>query len=247
LVKLSAIVIAKNEAENIAECLKSISFVDEIIFVDTGSEDDTATIAKKYTDKVFVTEWKGYAKTKQYALEKTTGKWVLWVDADERITPMLAFEILEAIKNTSLAGFRIPRKAFFLGRWIRHGGWYPGYVVRLFLREKARFGEERVHEKLIIDGPIGTLKAPILHYTDNSIRHYFEKFNVYTTLAAQDLSEQGKSISVPGILFRAIHMFFKMYLFQAGFLDGMEGFLLAVFSSFYVFTKYAKLWELNKL
>ena len=247
MVELSAIVIAKNEAKNIDECLKSISFVDEIVFVDTGSEDETVTIAKKYTGKVFVTEWKGYAGTKQYALEKATGKWILWLDADERITPRLAFEIREVIKNTSLAGFRMPRKAFFLGRWIKHGGWYPGYVVRLFLKEKARFGEERVHERLIIDGPIGTLKAPILHYTDNSIHHYFEKFNVYTTLAAKDLSERGKSISIPEILFRSIHMFFKMYLLRAGFLDGMEGFILAVFSSFYVFTKYAKLWELNRV
>jgi len=211
--------------------------------VDTGSEDDTVTIAKKYTGKVFVAEWKGYAGTKQYALERTIGKWVLWVDADERITPKLALEIRGAIKKTSLAGFRMPRKAFFLGRWIKHGGWYPGHVVRLFLREKGRFGEERVHERLIIDGPIGTLKAPILHYTDNSIHHYFDKFNVYTTLAARDLVERRKNISILGILFRSIHMFVKMYLFRAGFLDGMEGFLLAVFSSFYVFTKYAKLWE----
>ncbi|MBN2029780.1 glycosyltransferase family 2 protein [bacterium] len=243
---LSAIVITKNEAEHIAECLDSLSFVDEIVVVDSHSVDGTEKIAKRFTDKVYIIMWNGYAKAKQYALEKSTGEWILWLDADERIPPRLAEEIGEVIReNNSFSGYRMPRKAFFLGRWIRHGGWYPGYVVRLFKKEKGRFGDERVHERLILDGSIGTLKSPLIHYTDQSIEHYYDKLNRYTSLAALDLQERGKRVTALGMLFRSIHMFVRMYVLRAGFLDGMEGFLLAVFSANYVFTKYAKLWKLG--
>ncbi|MFH1943145.1 MAG: glycosyltransferase family 2 protein, partial [bacterium] len=126
---LSAIVIAKNEAENIAECLKSLSFADEIVVVDSGSEDDTVKIAREYTDKVYEIEWKGFAGTKQVALERAKGDWVIWVDADERVPHELAQEIRSIVNaDRAFAGYRMPRKAFFLGRWMRHGGWYPGYV-----------------------------------------------------------------------------------------------------------------------
>ena len=139
MTRLSAIVIAKNEAENIADCLEGLSFVDEIVVVDSGSEDDTVKIARRFTKRVFVTEWKGYAGTKQFALERTTGEWVLWIDADERVTPELAGEIRRVVEeDRPFAGYRMPRKAYFLGRWIKHGGWYPGYVIRLFRREQGR-------------------------------------------------------------------------------------------------------------
>ena len=243
---LSAIVIAKNEERNIAGCLESLSFADEIIVVDSGSEDNTKKIAERFTEKIYVTEWKGYGGTKQYALERVGGDWVLWVDADERVPAELAQEILNVVAENSLSGYRMPRKAFFLGRWIRYGGWYPGYVIRLFQREKGRFGEERVHERLIVDGPIGKLNEPLLHYTDDSIHHYFDKFNAYTTLAAQDLVDKSKRASLLDLLFRPIHMFLRMYVLRVGYLDGREGFLLAVFSAHYVFTKYAKLWELKR-
>ncbi|MCJ7813700.1 glycosyltransferase family 2 protein [bacterium] len=244
---LSAIVITRSEAAHIAECLESLSFVDEIVVVDSYSEDGTKEIAKCFTEHVHVVEWKGYAETKQVALQKATGEWILWLDADERIPQELAEEIKQVIqKNDCFSGYRMPRKAYFLGRWIRHGGWYPGYVVRLFKKEKGNFGSERVHEKLIIDGSVGTLKAPLLHYTDHSIEEYYNKFNRYTSLAAQDLKDRGRNVSPVGMVFRSIHMFVRMYIFRAGFLDGVEGFLLAVFSANYVFTKYAKLWKLGK-
>ncbi|MCK4823086.1 glycosyltransferase family 2 protein [bacterium] len=247
MTKISAIVIVKDEAGNIAECLKSLSFTDEVVVVDSGSKDGTVEIAKKYTDKVFITEWKGYSGTKQFALNRASGEWIFWLDADERVSPQLADEIGSAIiEDRDFAGYMMPRKAFFLGRWIRHGGWYPGYVVRLFRKEKGTFGDERVHERLHIDGPVGTLKEPIYHYTDNSIDHYFKKFNVYTTLAVIDLEEMGRKVSILTLLIRPIHMFIKMYIFRAGFLDGIEGLLLAVFSANYVFVKYAKFWELGK-
>lgn len=244
---LSAIVITKNEAKNIAECLKSLSFVDNIVVVDSESVDGTVNIAKQFTDKVFVTEWKGYSETKQYALERVSGEWVLWVDADERVTPELASEIRKLVKkNLSFSGYRIPRKAYFLGKWIRHGGWYPGYVVRLFRRECGRFNSASVHEGLIVEGNIGTLKESLLHYTDDSIHHYFQKFNTYTSLAAKDLNKRNRGVSLSDLFFRPAHMFVKMYILKWGFLDGMEGFILSVFSACYVFAKYAKLWELKQ-
>jgi len=244
---LSAILITLNVEQHIEACLSALSFTDEIIVVDSGSTDRTAELAKQHTDHVLVTEWKGYAEAKQFALEKATGDWVLWVDADERVPEPLAQEIQDLIENKPAhSGFRVARKAFFLGRWMKHGGWYPGYVVRLFRRESGRFNSARVHESLIIDGSIGTLKEPMLHYTDDSLIHYYDKFNKYTTLAAEDLHERGRGAKITDLLFRPLHMFFKMYVFRLGLLDGIEGFLLAVFSSSYVFVKYAKLWEIQK-
>ncbi|NQT25845.1 glycosyltransferase family 2 protein [candidate division KSB1 bacterium] len=245
--KLSAIIITLNVEQHIEACLASLSFTDEIIVVDSGSTDRTVELAKQITDHVLLTEWKGYAEAKQFALENATGGWVLWVDADERVPESLAKEIQDLIQNqTTHHGFRVGRKAFFLGRWMKHGGWYPGYVVRLFQRESGRFNTARVHESLIIDGSIGTLKEPMLHYTDDSLIHYYDKFNKYTTLAAEDLQEHGRRTGIADLLFRPLHMFFKMYIFRLGLLDGIEGFLLAVFSSSYVFVKYAKLWEIQK-
>jgi glycosyltransferase involved in cell wall biosynthesis len=245
--KVSAIVITLNVEQRIEACLSSLSFADEIIVVDSGSTDRTIEIAKQFTDHVQITEWTGYAEAKQFALDKAAGDWVLWVDADERIPEPLAKEIMEIIQSqTAHGGFRVARKAFFLGRWMKHGGWYPGYVVRLFRRESGRFNTARVHESLIVDGSIGTLREPMFHYTDDSLIHYFSKFNKYTTLAAEDLHERGKWAGIADLLFRPLHMFFKMYVFRLGLLDGIEGFLLAVFSSSYVFVKYAKLWEVQK-
>jgi glycosyltransferase involved in cell wall biosynthesis len=245
--QISAIVITRNEEKHINDCLQSLSFVDEIVLVDSNSEDQTIPIARKYTQKIFNVEWKGFGETKQFALENASHDWILWIDADERISTELASEIKFTLENDPpFSGYRMPRKAFFLGRWMRHGGWYPGYVVRLFRRDKGRFDSASVHERLHVDGSIGTLHAPILHYTDDSIHHYYEKFNRYTSLAAEELIKHGKHYSLLDLLFRPVFMFLKMYLFKAGFLDGAEGFQLAVFSSSYVFTKYAKLRELSR-
>ena len=245
---LSAIVIAKNEEARLAACLESLSFADQIVvIVDSASSDRTRDIAGAYTPHVFVESWRGYAQTKQRALDRTSGDWVVWLDADERVTPELAEEIRRATASPpGCAAYRIPRKAFFLGRWIRHGGWFPGYVVRVFQKSLGRFSERRVHEGLEIDGRIGTLKAPILHYTDDTLEHYLDKFNAYTGLAARDLSERRKTFRRTDLFFRPVFLFIKMFIVKLGFLDGMVGFILAVLSANYVFTKYAKLWELEQ-
>ena len=175
--RISVLVITKNEAANIAACLKTVTWVDEIVIIDSGSTDDTVALARKYTPHVFVTEWRGYSGTKQWGLEKTTGDWILWLDADEQVSPELSEEIRAAIRRPNgIEGFLLPRRAFFLGRWIKHSGWYPGYVLRLIRRDRALFSSSRVHEHLQPPRNLAKLKNPLLHFTDRTIFHYFEKF-----------------------------------------------------------------------
>lgn len=245
---ISAVVIARDEEQRIQACLDSLSFADEtVVVVDSRTVDGTAEAARRFTKKVYVLEWQGYGKTREEAVARAKHEWILWLDADERVPSELAEEILNVLQQEAdHVGYQMPRKAFFLGRWIRHGGWYPGYVTRLYKRDSASFTNSHVHEKLSVDGRIGTLKNDIHHYTDDTIQHYYDKWNLYTSLAAADISEHGKQFHLADLLFRPFFMFLKMYLFRLGFLDGMEGFMLAVFSAHYVYAKYAKLWELKR-
>ncbi len=250
MIKLSSLVIAKDEAANIAECLNSqLGCIDDIlVLLDDTSTDSTEAIISGYPDVRYEKiKWKGYAATKLEGLNKTKYEWVLWLDADERISPELKQE-LAAFKSSVpvYSAFSIPRKAIFLGKWIKHSGWYPGRVIRLFNKNKAKFSQNFVHEHLVVNGSIGELKNDIEHYTDPSIRHYFKKFNHYTSLAADELKTKNKNFSIWSLIIRPAAVFFKMYFIRRGFLDGIQGFILAVFSSAYVFTKYAKLWELTK-
>lgn len=245
---VSVIVITHNEEENIRECLESVRWADEIIVVDSYSTDNTVPYARKYTRKIFKQRWDGFGKTKNFALSKAKGEWVLSLDADERVTPELAHEIQQVVRtnDSAYSAFSVPRKAFFLGRWIKHCGWYPGRVVRLFKRTAARFTETQVHESVHVSGSIGQLRNNILHYTDPNLHHYFEKYNRYTSLAANDMAARGDRFSLGRLLFRPAWTFFRMYVLRAGFLDGLEGFILCRLSASYVFTKYAKLWEIQR-
>lgn len=245
--KVSAVVITHNEEKNIRRCLESLSWVDEIVVVDSCSQDRTKEIASSFTDKIFDTEWQGFGKQKEFARTKASYDWVLSIDADEVISEKLKEEIKTVVEqNSPVDGYYIPRLSNFLGRWIKHNGWYPDYVLRLFKKDKSRFDESLVHEKLILEGRTGFLKNEILHYTDPDISHYLSKMDKYTTLSAQELLAEGKSVTLFDLLFRPMAIFFKMYLLKSGFLDGWQGFLLASFSSFHVFVKYAKLWHLRK-
>ena len=242
--KISVLVITKNEAHNIVECLDSARWADEIVIVDAESRDETVALAKKFTAKIFVRPWMGFAAAKQFALEQCTNEWILWLDADERVMPELAEEIQSVMQGKpEQAAFTVARRAYFLGRWIRHSGWYPGRVARLFNRKHARFNSAAVHEGLVIDGPIGDLRNDLLHYTDPNIYHYFSKYNRYTTLAAEETFAKGKRAGLSDLLIRPAWQFFRMYVLRLGMLDGIQGLLLALFSSSYVFTKYAKLRE----
>lgn len=244
---LSAMVITLNESANISACLESLAWVKEIVVVDAQSTDDTVTQAKKFTEKIHVRPWEGYAATKNFALSQCTQEWVLWIDADERVTPELREEITARLKtNPPEAGFAIPRLASFLGRWMRHGGWYPGHVLRLFRRDKGSFNDQQVHEQVTVNGQTAKLSNHLLHYTDPNLEHYLNKLNRYTTLAAEDLQHRGKRFHLWDLLFRSPWFFFRMYFLKAGFLDGMHGFVLACFSAMHVMAKYAKLWEIEK-
>jgi glycosyltransferase involved in cell wall biosynthesis len=244
---LSVVTITLNEEQNIAACLDSVRWADEVIVLDSGSTDRTVEIAKAYTPHVLHVQWQGYGGTRNSALQRATGDWILWLDADERVTPELAEEIRRMLKSADphVAGFAVARRAFFLGRWIRHSGWYPSRVVRLFRKSSGLFTETHVHEQLKIDGPVVNLRHDLLHYTDPDLFHYFAKYNRYTSLAAQDIASSGRRFSVLDLLVRPPFLFVKMYILRLGVLDGMEGLILAVVSASYVFTKYAKLWELQ--
>jgi glycosyltransferase involved in cell wall biosynthesis len=250
MIKISSIIIAKNEERNIGLCIKSqLEAIDEIIvLVDSSSTDGTLAIVKSF-DKVICkeAEWRGYAETKNIALALTTNKWVFWIDADEAITEELKNELAEFKRQKpEFDAYSAPRKAYFLGRWIKHSGWYPGRVTRLFNKEKVGFSANDVHEHLVVNGAVGALKGDLDHFTDHNIEHYFLKFNKYTSLAADELYKKNKTAGLADLLIRPFVIFVKMYLLKLGFLDGFHGFILAVFSSVYVFTKYCKLWELNK-
>ena len=251
-IKLSSIIIAKNEENNIGRCIKSqLDCIDEIfVLVDNKSEDKTLEIVNSFENvKVEKVEWKGYSATKQYGVDKAKYNWIFWIDADEELTPELCNEINEFKKSVpEFSAYQVPRLANFLGRWIKHSGWYPGYVNRFFNKEKVRFSESDVHEHLVVSGETGKFKNDLLHYTDPNSFHYFSKFNRYTTLAADELHKNGKRFKLSDILLRPIIIFVKMYLLKKGFLDGIQGLILAAFSSSYVFTKYCKLWEIeNKI
>lgn len=250
LFKISSIIIARDEETNIRRCIESLlSVVDDIVvLVDSRTEDATLKIASSYPNvNCEVVEWNGYAKTKIYAVSKTKYDWVLWIDADEELTAEL-IEELQRFKTVTpqMNAYDVARRAFFLGKWIKHSGWYPSRVTRLFNKKIVSFNEKAVHEHLNVAGEVGHLNHDLNHYTDPSIEHYFAKFNIYTSLAAKELYENGKRAGFNEILLRPVFLFFKMYILRLGFLDGLHGLILAVFSSVYVFTKYTKLWELNR-
>jgi glycosyltransferase involved in cell wall biosynthesis len=249
--KLSSIIIAKDEESNIERCIRSqLDVIDEIIvIVDSSTIDNTYKVASSFENvNCEIREWEGYSASKKYALSKTKNDWIFWIDADEEFTPELVEELSHLKKNISLSfnAYSVARKAYFLGRWIKHSGWYPARVVRFFNKNFAEFNDKDVHERLIVKGEIGELKNDLNHYTDLTIEHYFQKFNKYTSLAAQDLFTSNKNANIIDLTFRPLFLFVKMYIFRSGFLDGIHGFILAILSSAYVFTKYIKLWELNK-
>lgn len=245
---IAVVTLALNEERNIEDCLKSVEWADERIVVDSGSTDRTVEIARSNKASVMMVEWRGYGATKNLALKQVQSDWVLWLDADERVTPELGAEIRELVKkNTPVpVAYDVSRRAYFLGRWMKHSGWYPSRVTRLFRRGSGLFTESRVHEQLQVTGTIGRLGNDLLHFTDPDLHHYFEKFNRYTTLAAEDMRAAGRTSAVMDLILRAPFMFVKMYFLRRGFLDGVQGFILAVVSSAYVFVKYAKLWELRR-
>ncbi len=244
-IPVSVAIIAKNEEKNIRDALESVKDFEEIVVVDSFSEDKTVEICKKYTQKIFQREWKGFADQKQFAIDKTQLQWVLILDADERVSESLKREIAEKIKKSQVNGYYIPRKNFFLGKWIRYSGWWPDYTLRLFRKDRGRMEKRQVHEKVVVEGKVDYLNEPMIHYTYESIEEFIKKMQKYSFLSAIEIlkKNQSKYKVLLKMIFSPAFTFFKMYILRRGFLEGLRGFILAVLYSFYSFLKYAKVWE----
>ncbi len=253
---VSVIIITLNEAAHIAECLESVAFADEIVVVDSGSTDATRDIAESMGARVVVTDdWPGFGPQKNRALDLATSDWVLSIDADERVTPELRQEILDILQRANetpvgsanlLTAYKVARLSNFGGRWIRHSGWWPDYVLRLFKRGTARFKDVAVHESVITDLPVGTLKGHFLHYPYDNLEQFIAKINHYSTEAAAMMHARGKRSSVLGAWGHCVWTFIRHYVLRRGFLDGREGFILAVMAASGSFFRYTKLLFLNK-
>jgi len=240
--RLSSITITGNEAVNIADCLDSLSFCDERVVVDGGSTDDTVTIAEKHGAVVYQHPWTDHGAQKNIALSHATGDWVLMLDADERVPPALAAEIKQAIEHDRADGFEVPRMSSFCGRWMRHSGWYPDYVIRLFRRNRGRFSEHRVHTRVICDGKVERLATPLTHIPIRRLQDSITKMNIYSTSGAEDVLESKRKVTFSSGIAHGLWTFLRCYFVQLGFLDGPEGFLLAVANAEGAYYKYMKAW-----
>jgi glycosyltransferase involved in cell wall biosynthesis len=242
---LSVIIITKNEAFHIGRCLDSVSWADEIIVLDSGSEDNTVEICQRYTDKVFITDWPGFGIQKQRALDYALGDWVFSIDADEVVSPELKAEIQAAMVESLVNGYVIPRLSIYCGKQMRHGGWYPDYVLRLFKRDKGCFTDNVVHEHIVLKGDVGQLSVPILHDAFIDLDEVLHKVNSYSSLGANMLYKKKVSSSLSKAIFKALWTFISTYWLKAGFLDGQQGLMLAISNAEGSYYKYLKLWELQ--
>ncbi len=245
--KLSVIIITKNEAAHIGGCLDSVAFADECIVLDSGSTDDTCAIARARGARVEISpDWPGFGPQKNRALDLATGDWVLSIDADERVTPELAQAIGHALQAPDAEAYRIARLSNFCGRWIRHSGWWPDHVVRLFRRGAGRFTEVAVHERVVVQGRTGTLAGHFLHYPYASLEALIDKLNRYSTDAAQSAYARGRRTGIMGPFGHGFWTFVRIYLLRRGFLDGWQGLILAGMAGAGSFFRYAKLYWLAR-
>ncbi|HXE74171.1 MAG TPA: glycosyltransferase family 2 protein [Candidatus Xenobia bacterium] len=246
--KISAKIIVYNEEANIAAVCETVSWADEIVIVDSSSTDRTVEIARRYTDRIFNREFRGYRDKHEFADAQTTGDWIFWVDADERVTPELraAIKSLRRRDPASLPdGFRIARRTYYLDRWIRHSGWYPDYQMRLYRKAASYWDGVPPHETARVRGRVETLAGELLHYTKPSLSEHHRVLDSYATLAARYLHQQGRRVSWLGLLARPLAAFFRTYILKLGFLDGLPGLIITWFTAYGVFLRYAKLWELS--
>ncbi|MGB9696358.1 MAG: glycosyltransferase family 2 protein [Ignavibacteria bacterium] len=244
-IPLSVTIICKNEEKNIATCLESVKWADEIIVVDAFSSDKTIDIVRKYTDKIFQNHWEGYTAQRKFALSKTSHQWVFSIDADEKCPEELKSEILDAIRHSGeIVGYKIPRKSYFLGKWIKHCGWYPGYQLRLFKKSEAEVTNRLVHEGYEVKGDIGYLKTAIEHYTVNSIADYMNRVNVYSTLQACEKLNRRK-VRFGDLFLRPVSSFIRQFFIQRGFLDGVYGLMVTFFDVITNMLTYMKIWEMQ--
>jgi len=245
--KLSVIVITKNEEHSIRDCLGSIVWADEIIVLDSGSTDNTVAICREYTSKVFVTGWPGFGPQKNHALEMATCDWVLSLDADERVTPELQAEIRTAIDypGNNIA-FKMPRLSNYCGRYMRYSGWWPDYIIRLFCRGRAHFTNDLVHEHLIVHGAVETLSKPLIHNSFDDLEDVLNKINSYSSAGASMMHQKKKKATLASSILHGLWAFVHTYILRAGFLDGREGLMLAVSNAEGTYYRYLKLMMMTR-
>ncbi len=245
---LSAVIITKNEEDNLERCLQSLAFCDEIIVLDSDSTDRTQEIAKRYTSHVYNEKWKGFEAQRTLALTYATHEWILSIDADEEVSLELRNEIVTALNSESESvAYSLPRKTIHFDRWIRYGGWYPNRLVRIFRKAEGEWKGDAVHEFWSTRGKIGELQSDLLHYSFSNLSDQVERNNKYSSLGAQKLETSSKKFSLAKLLFKPLSKFCETYLLKLGFLDGYPGFIISVSASYSVFLKWAKLWELQSV
>lgn len=243
--KLSVIIIAKNEAINIRACLKSVIWADEIIVVDSGSTDNTVAICKEFTEQVYVHDWPGFGPQKNRALSYAKNEWVFSIDADERVTPELKTQLIAAMQTKNIDGFYVPRLSQFCGTFIRHSGWYPDYILRLFKKSLGRFSDDVVHERVIVEGSAERLTSPLLHYTYQTAVDVQRKTEQYAEAGALNMFGARKTATLLDAPVRAGWAFIRTYCLRLGFLDGIAGWQIARMNAKTTYLKYCRLRELN--
>ncbi len=247
MARLSVTVITKNEAADIDAALASVGWADEIVVVDSRSSDETVTIARRHTDRIVVRDWPGYIEQKNYAASIASHDWILSLDADERVTPALADEIKRTVAGEPrAAAFRIPRVTWHLGRWVRTTDWYPDYQTRLYDRRAAQWTGKYVHEAVTVRGETGQLRGALHPYAYRDVADHLETIDRYTTYAARQMHEDGRRAGVLQIVGHPPLAFLRNYVARGGIRDGVPGLIISALNSYYVFLKFAKLWELQQ-
>jgi len=246
--RISACITAGNEEKNIRRCLESVKWADEIVVVDSFSKDRTPEICREYTSLVYQHSWQGYIGQKNLIKDLASGPWILFIDADEEISPELRSQILEEFesgRSAQVAGYEFPRIVRHLGRWITHGDWYPDVKLRLFRKDLGQCSGKEPHDRTTVDGPIKRLHGRLLHFSYDSFEDQIETVNRFSSITARVWSEEGRSFCTRDLLFRPAWRFFRCYIIKRGFMDGLPGLIVALTTAFGVLAKYAKLWERN--
>lgn len=246
--RISLVMITYKEEGKIQECLETAKWMDEIIVVDSFSTDRTLEICKRYTQRIYQRPWPGFGKQKNFAIEQASMDWTFILDADERIPGELKREIegILQLGEKEFCAYRVPRKNYFYGHWLRWGGQYPDWQIRLFRKGAGLLDDFEPHNSFIFAGKLGTLRNPLIHYPERNISDHFPKLNNFTNLAAEHRVQTCKKVHWYDLAFRPLVTFFQLYLRKRGYRDGIPGFIQAIFKSLYTFVKYAKVWEIHQ-
>lgn len=244
--QISACVIVYNQEHKLRRCLESIRWCTEIVVLDSFSTDKTVDVAKEFTDRVYQQQWLGYVGQRNTVRDLAKHKWLLFMDADEEMSPALRDEIIAGFTEGTgeYLGYEFPRQVYYLGKWIRHGEWYPDVKLRLFNKEFGRTEGEEPHDRVVVHGPVKRLKHPIWHYTYDDVVDHLNRLNRYSTITAQQRYAQGGRFHRANLILHPFFRFIKGYILRGGFLDGTHGLIIASIASFGAFLKYAKQWEL---